>query len=1017
MRRKAIILLSVMVVLFSIISLIGGTSKYWKKEFAAEQGVLDLTDTNFETQATIQLDGEWEFYKDQFLEPASVEEQKNNRDYIDVPAPWDNRYPSVKDEVEVGTYRMVIHLPEDEKYGIRVNMIRNTSKVFINGVEAIEHGKTSAEPSSYQYRQGKYEAYGQSENREMEIIIHVANYQHPNGGIIKPIIFGNESQIKLLAERNKVMDGFVFSGFILLAIISFSNFVQQKKASHELYFALVSLSLAVYIAVAGSEKLIYLLFPDISNNILVSTQLSLANLFTLFFLLFIYSIFRKRANLRIVKVLVVLLSLQVVYHAASIRIHHIIPFVTLEVEQIYFVIIISLPYLYFTLILFKAFKDREEGIEYLLLVVTSLICYVVSLGLDLLFGADVDQLTLFLLFFMGLGFLFYNAYRRRLVFEKLDKLSLDLLIQEQLKEASLSKTSNKLVKPIEDILQSSTMLMEGERGPLKMQQQELVYTVKNNADKLAQLVENFRNAIADKEQLTLKTEPLHLKVINEMIDELSDLLNDSDEVIIENRLSMNLPLVMANENSLKQIILHLLENAIENTERGKIIVEAKAVNQMMQISVEDSGKGIQEKYIPYLFDTFFQVPAAQKAASSGMGLGLTITKKFVTLMKGEIWAESSPVKGTRITFTLPIAENSQEKTEILTQEKETNDWEAKEVSLLKKVEDDVITSKVILIADTDQDHSNHLSSLLSQAGYTVIATNKGKDILAIIKRQPVDLAVIDIKMSDMSGMELSKAIRQEYNQVELPILLLASIVLKADKSSSLQAGVNDFIRKPVAENEFLSKVHSLFAVQDAVQQSIINELRAYHAQITPHFLFNTLNTIIGLSYKDAKKAREALSYLAIYFRAKLDYQKQQSLIPLHEEIELVQSYLAIEKLRFGDQLTIHYDIDESVQVLIPAMTIQPLVENAIQHGLARKIDGASFWLSIKEETGFVIIRIEDNGVGIPKEKKEKLLHGESQRFGFKNPFEKLKLINKSTFELESEEGKGTRISIKLEVSG
>ena len=123
----------------------------------------------------------------------------------------------------------------------------------------------------------------------------------------------------------------------------------------------------------------------------------------------------------------------------------------------------------------------------------------------------------------------------------------------------------------------------------------------------------------------------------------------------------------------------------------------------------------------------------------------------------------------------------------------------------------------------------------------------------------------------------------------MPILLLSTLGLIADKSISFQIGVNAFNRKPVIENDFLSRIQSWMVMKETVQQSIINELRAYHAQITPHFLFNTFNTIIGLSYKDAKKTIEVLSYLANYFQARLDYHKQQNPVWIEDEIELVQA--------------------------------------------------------------------------------------------------------------------------------
>src|SRR5690606_30781443 len=105
----------------------------------------------------------------------------------------------------------------------------------------------------------------------------------------------------------------------------------------------------------------------------------------------------------------------------------------------------------------------------------------------------------------------------------------------------------------------------------------------------------------------------------------------------------------------------------------------------------------------------------------------------------------------------------------------------------------------------------------------------------------------------------------------------------------------------------------------------------YYAQITPHFLYNTLNTIIGLSYIDQEQTREALEHLATYFRTKLNFKKQRSFITLEEEVELVKAYLAIEKMRFEERLLIEYNIDETIKICIPTMTLQPLVENAVQH--------------------------------------------------------------------------------------
>lgn len=200
-------------------------------------------------------------------------------------------------------------------------------------------------------------------------------------------------------------------------------------------------------------------------------------------------------------------------------------------------------------------------------------------------------------------------------------------------------------------------------------------------------------------------------------------------------------------------------------------------------------------------------------------------------------------------------------------------------------------------------------------------------------------------------------------------------------------------------------------MKESSREAVKNELDFLSAQITPHFLYNTFNTIIGLSYKDEEKTREALQYLSTYFRAKLDFNGQDCLIPLENEIELVKAYLSIEKMRFGNRLNIEYEIDETIEALIPSMTIQPLVENAVQHGIAKKSNGGTVKVTIEKTTVGVKIVIEDDGVGIPIQKQYELMNERSTRLGFLNPYRKLKLIEKSSFLLESKESEGTKITI------
>ena len=148
-----------------------------------------------------------------------------------------------------------------------------------------------------------------------------------------------------------------------------------------------------------------------------------------------------------------------------------------------------------------------------------------------------------------------------------------------------------------------------------------------------------------------------------------------------------------------------------------------------------------------------------------------------------------------------------------------------------------------------------------------------------------------------------------------------------------------------------------------VYQSTEAELRALRAQINPHFLFNALNTIADLIVVDADKAERMTERLADVFRHVLTH-SQESTIPVREEIEFVRRYLEIEEARFRDRLQVRIHVDAATEeIKVPALILQPLVENAIKHGLAPKIEGGILSVSARCADHDLLLIVEDDGVG------------------------------------------------------
>jgi two-component system LytT family sensor kinase len=195
------------------------------------------------------------------------------------------------------------------------------------------------------------------------------------------------------------------------------------------------------------------------------------------------------------------------------------------------------------------------------------------------------------------------------------------------------------------------------------------------------------------------------------------------------------------------------------------------------------------------------------------------------------------------------------------------------------------------------------------------------------------------------------------------------------------------------------------------------ELDALHAQINPHFLFNTLNTIITYTRTNPETSRKLLIRLASFFRQTL--KRHGHFNTLREEIEYVNTYLYLEKARFREKLKVQRDIDPALLDLqVPVLTLQPLVENAVKHGVQPKMSPGTVTISAKLNKGEMLFEIKDDGVGIDSERLPKVLlpgFGSGNGVGLSNVHERLKSLYGEEYGLrvESEVDKGTGVYVRI----
>lgn len=197
------------------------------------------------------------------------------------------------------------------------------------------------------------------------------------------------------------------------------------------------------------------------------------------------------------------------------------------------------------------------------------------------------------------------------------------------------------------------------------------------------------------------------------------------------------------------------------------------------------------------------------------------------------------------------------------------------------------------------------------------------------------------------------------------------------------------------------------------------ELRALQAQINPHFLYNTLDSIAWMCEEGrTKDAVEMVNALARLFRISIS--KGHELILVEKEVEHAKSYLQIQKFRYKNQFQYSFDVQEScLHYYCNKITLQPIIENAIYHGLNRMIDEGFIEIKIFEDGGDVVFTVEDNGVGMTKEQCESILHkevkGQTGGIGIKNVNDRVKIYFGEQYgmKIESELDEGTKVSIRM----
>lgn len=304
--------------------------------------------------------------------------------------------------------------------------------------------------------------------------------------------------------------------------------------------------------------------------------------------------------------------------------------------------------------------------------------------------------------------------------------------------------------------------------------------------------------------------------------------------------------------------------------------------------------------------------------------------------------------------------------------------------------------KILTHVGTGEDHhlpgstvKTNLTKEVLKTGNYVIA-NKKEEIGCEHKKCKLKSAIIvPLKEQDkvIGALKLYKDEENSMTKVERELALGLGLIF----STQIELGKIDY------QAELLAK----------------SELKALQAQINPHFLFNAINTIISLIRTQPDNARTLLIHLGNYFRNNL--QEETNEVDLYKEIENVNSYLEIEKARFGDKLKVIFDIPEDIDCSLPPLILQPIVENAVKHGVLERVEGGTVLIKATDIEWATELMVKDDGVGISEELLSSLLKGNNNisKIGIKNVNDRLRTKYGTDFGLSIESKIDVGTTVKM----
>ncbi|NHN32017.1 histidine kinase [Paenibacillus sp. S3N08] len=660
----------------------------------AVQGVQDLTGWEFDSKNVVALNGEWNLYWSQLLDPTQIAQNRQeagSHRWIQFPIVW--KQQELGGILLSGTGYATMHLevklqPSSRVLALELPLIRTAYALWINGKPVANVGTVGTDrDSSNPAKLPQLILFPQADAAKLDIVLQVSNFHHKFGGVSNELILGNAEEMVSRHDKRMGLDMLLVGSLLLMGCYNLGLFLIRIREKTSLYLSLYCFLIGIRAMLVG-EGSMFMLFPRLEwlTSLRIEYICFYMSMATVF--IFCRVLYPGQTSVRMVHIA------GWSFTACSLSTLILPPWIFTAMLQVY-LLITTFVWGYAGLVLIKARLAKKEGSLFLLM---GILVYGIAVGIDIannnqwIYMQGVSSIGQFYAIFMASFIVSVKSFKAfssvEILSRQLRDLNIGLESRIQERTAELEETNHALEKINDDL----------ER--LETSRRHLLSNISHDLGTPMTLIQGYIEALIDKVVVGPEQQDKYLRLVLNRINGLNRLIADlfhlsklearqidfsmqeltvdqfiecfSERYVVEvnnagihfNMITLlpeqngrSLQRLIIDINRIDQVFTNIVFNAIKHTPRGgSIQLGLEADEHSIQLKVQDTGVGIAPEDLPFIFDRFYKKDKSRNSAAGGSGLGLSIAKEIVEFHGGRIWAESTLGKGASIYFELPFNE-------------------------------------------------------------------------------------------------------------------------------------------------------------------------------------------------------------------------------------------------------------------------------------------------------------------------------------------------------------------------